>query len=109
MKYSVDMGSVARIDRTLGPRGAAWLKAPYPGVDDAAESEKGAESIFSLYGAADATVSAQVEGRSKPVEFSLGDAYDKGRSRRGSLMLERLGGRKQWMMARSPSHSLYPV
>ncbi|MFC1525961.1 CehA/McbA family metallohydrolase [Candidatus Latescibacterota bacterium] len=93
----VDMGSVARTDRTIGPRGAAWLKAPYTGADNATEPEKGAESIFSLYGATDATVSAKVKGRPKPVEFSLGEAYDKGRSRSGNLTLERLGGSKQWM------------
>ena len=93
----VDMGSVARTDRTVGPRGAAWLKAPYTGADNAAEPEKGAESIFSLYGAADAKVTAKVKGRPKPVEFSLGEAYDKGRSSRAGLTLERLGGSKQWM------------
>lgn len=93
----VDMGSVARTDRTIGPRGVAWLKAPYPGVDQVAEPDKGGESIFSLYGAADATITARVKGRPRPVEFSLGEAYGSGRSKRGNLTLERLGKSKQWM------------
>ena len=96
-ELEVSMGSVARADRTLGARGAAWLKAPYAGVDNAEEPAGGAESIYSIYGAADATVAARVKGRRKPVEFSLGEAHARGRSRRGDLALERLGGQKQWM------------
>ena len=94
---TVDMGSVARTDRTIGPRGAAWLKAPYAGVDNAAEPGTDGETIYSIYGAEDATVSARLKGRKKPVEFSLGEAYATGRSASGSVTLARLGGRKQWM------------
>ena len=93
----VDMGSVARTDRSIGERGTAWLKAPYAGVDSAGEPEKDGQNIYSIYGAADATVSARLKGRKNPVEFSLGEAYDKGESARGGISLERLGGRKQWM------------
>ena len=93
----VDMGDVARTDQTAGPRGAAWIKSDYAGADNAREPDKGSESIFSIYGAADAAITAKVKGRPKPVEFSLGEAYDKGRSKRGGLTLERLGGRRQWM------------
>ena len=95
--FKVDMGSVAREDRTIGPRGAAWLKAPYAGVDSASEPDREGEIIYSIYGAADATVSAQLEGRKRPVTFSLGEAYESGKSVRSGLALERLGGRKQWM------------
>ncbi|MDP7132782.1 MAG: CehA/McbA family metallohydrolase [Planctomycetota bacterium] len=93
----VDMGAIARTDHTIGQRNASWLKAPYAGVDSAAESEKSGEDIYSIYGAADATVSASVEGRKKPVELSLGEAYETGKSQRGNIALERLGGPKQWM------------
>ena len=96
-QLDVDMGAVARTDRTIGARGAAWTRAGYAGADNAEEPAKGAESIYSIYGAADATVSAQLKGRSKPVEFSLGEAHQRGRSKRGNVSLERLGGGKQWM------------
>ena len=96
-ELDVDLGAVARTDRTIGARGAAWLKAPYPGVDSAAEPEKDAEDIYSIYGAADATVSAKLEGQKKAVEFSLGEAHEAGKSVRGNVALERLGGPKQWM------------
>jgi len=93
----VDMGAVARTDQTIGPRGGTWLRARYAGVDWAGEPEKDGENIYSIYGAADATVRAKLKGRKNPVEFSLGEAYDKGKSARRSVALERLGGRKQWM------------
>ena len=93
----VDMGAVARTDRTIGARGAAWTRAGYAGVDHAEEPDKDAESIYSIYGAADATVSARLKGRSQPVDFSLGQAHKGGRSKRGNVTLERLGGAKQWM------------
>ena len=96
-EVEVEMGSVARTDGTIGPRGAAWLKAPYAGADSAGESNEKGEKIFSIYGAADATVKAKMKGRKKPVEFSLGEAYEKGKSVRGGVALERLGGKKQWM------------
>ena len=93
----VDMGAVARVDKTIGPRGAAWVKAPYAGVDNSAEPVKDGESIYSIYGATDATVSVNLKGRKKPVDLSLGDAHHKGKSVSGGVTLERLGGRKQWM------------
>ena len=93
----VDMGAVARTDETIGPRNAAWLKSPHAGVDSTPDPVKGAEKIYSIYGAEDATVSAKVEGRKEPVSLSLGEAYETGKSVRGSVALERLGGPKQWM------------
>jgi hypothetical protein len=93
----VDMGAVARTDRTIGPRGAAWLRAPYAGVDGVGEPERGGEEIYSIYGAADATVSAKIEGRKEAVRLSLGEAYETNKSVRSSVCLERLGGPKQWV------------
>lgn len=93
----VDLGAVARVDQTTGPRSSRWLKSACTGLDGAPDEREDGEPIFSLYGAADATVSASIKGRKKPVEFSLGEAYTKGKSTRGQLALERLGGRKQWM------------
>jgi hypothetical protein len=93
----VDMGAVARVDHTLGARGKAWLRSPYAGLTTAEEPERNGEDIFSIYGARDATVSARLAGRAAPVEFSLGEAYDSGICRRREILLERLGGAKQWM------------
>ena len=93
----VDMGSVARTDQTIGPRNAAWIKSGYAGADNQSEPVKDGEAIYSIYGAADATVSARLKRRKEPVEFSLSEAYKTGKSVRGGVTLERLGGRKQWM------------
>ncbi|MDP7114968.1 MAG: tetratricopeptide repeat protein, partial [Myxococcota bacterium] len=54
-------------------------------------------AVYSIYGAADATVSARLQGSKNPVEFSLGEAHQTGKSTRGRVTLERLGGAKQWM------------
>jgi len=91
------MGAVARRDQTIGPRGKAWLKAAYAGVDGAADPSKDGEDIYSIYGAADATVSAEIEGRKQAVNFSLAEAYETSRSLRDGVSLERLGGSKQWV------------
>ncbi|MFA6107743.1 MAG: CehA/McbA family metallohydrolase [Candidatus Latescibacterota bacterium] len=96
-ELQVQLGAVARADRTTGPRGAAWLKAPYAGADEADEAPAAGETIYSIYGAADAVVTAKAKGRSRPARLSLGEAYTHGRSARDGLVLERLGGRKQWM------------
>lgn len=97
-RLSVDMGVVAREDRTLGPRGRAWLASPYTGVTQAEEPEKGGESVFSIVGARDATVLARLAGRRGAAGLSLGEAYETGSSSSsGDVRLERLGGRRQWM------------
>ncbi|MHC4714449.1 MAG: CehA/McbA family metallohydrolase, partial [Planctomycetota bacterium] len=93
----VDMGAVARVDRTIGPRGKGWLKSPYTGATLANEPEKSGEDVFSIYGAYDATVSVRLANRKRPVEFSLGRAYESGVSRQGRVRLERLGGVKRWV------------
>jgi hypothetical protein len=94
---NVDLGSVARTDETLGPRGKRWLSVPYGGLNYEPEPARDAEKVYSIYGARDATVSVALEGRKNPAEFSLGEAYETGASSRGRVKLERLGGRKQWM------------
>jgi len=96
-KVEVNLGAVARTDRTIGPRGNAWLRSPYTGVTDTAEPESGGEDILSVYGARDATVAVKLADRKTPLEFSLGEAYETGSSARGGVKLERLGGQKQWM------------
>jgi len=93
----VDLGAVARVDRTLGPRGERWLKKPYAGAAYVPEPERGPEDIFSIYGARDATVSVTLAGSRSAIDFSLGEAYETGASARGRARLERLGGSKQWM------------
>ena len=96
-KVEVDMGSVARTDETLGPRGKRWLSTPYGGLNYEQEPARDGEKVYSIYGARDATVSVGLEGRKKAVELSLGEAYETGESKRGIVRLERLGGKKQWM------------
>ena len=93
----VDLGAVARVDRTLGARGKPWLRSHYAGLAAAVEPEKKGEDIFSIYGARDATVSARVAGSGRRIELSLGEAYETGASACGGIVLERLGGAKQWM------------
>ncbi|MEW6754276.1 MAG: CehA/McbA family metallohydrolase [Candidatus Latescibacterota bacterium] len=92
----VDMGAVARVDAAGARRGRTWLRAPHAGLDQAAETDSG-ERLYSLYGAADATVSARLKGERRPVAFSLGEAHSRGRSTSGRWTLARLGGRKQWV------------
>ena len=96
----VDLGDVARIDRTLGPRNKQWLHSPYTGVTDADEPEKNGEDIFSIYGARDATVAVSLANLKRPTEFNLGETYETGSSASGAARLERCGGRKQWMQVR---------
>jgi hypothetical protein len=93
----VDMGAVARVDRTLGPRDRRWLQSPFTGVTNAPEPPRKSESVFAIHGAADATVSALIDGRRRPARFSLGEAATTGKSSDGGLTLERLGGARQWM------------
>jgi len=94
---NVDLGSVARVDRTIGPRGKTWLTSAYAGAVYADEPERNGEDVFSIYGARDATVSVDLAGRKNAVDLSLGEAYETGASARGRIKMERLGGSKQWM------------
>ena len=96
-KAEVDLGSVARIERTTGPRGKQWLDSPYIGAMQGKEPDRGSENLLEIYGAPDATVSVTLEGARKPMRFSLGEAFHRGRSRTRGGVLEVLGRHRQWM------------
>jgi hypothetical protein len=95
-QVEVDLGGVARMHASPGPRGTSWLNSPYAGLNNR-EPDRGAEDLIEIYGAEDATVSVKLEGRERPVDFRLGDAFSKGRSAAGNTALEVLGGQRQWM------------
>ena len=103
---SVDQGGVARVERTTGNRGRRWLAADDVGVNApvnsrlAAQSET-SEDILHLFGAKDATVNVTLEGRKKAIDFTLGEAFESGKSTRGEAALEVLGRRRQWMRVRT--------
>jgi len=99
-KADVDLGSVARIEHTKGPRGKAWLDSPYTGVMHPQEPERGGEDLLEIYGAPDATVSVTLEDSKKPMHFSLGEAFHRGSSRTPEGTLEVLGRHRQWMQVR---------
>ncbi|MFC1671812.1 CehA/McbA family metallohydrolase [Planctomycetota bacterium] len=94
-KAEIDLGIVTRIEHTDGPRNAAWLKSGYAGTQSK-EEDRG-EDLIEAVGAEDATMSVKLKGRTKPVDFSLGEAFKKGRSRSGSAVLQVLGQTRQWM------------
>ncbi|MFC1737085.1 CehA/McbA family metallohydrolase, partial [Candidatus Hydrogenedentota bacterium] len=98
----VDLGTVVRMEHTHGSRGKTWLKSKYVGVNsrhDAGvlEPERNSEDVMDLAGAEDGSVDVQLEGRKKPVSFSLGEAFHKGRSKKGNASLEILDREHQWM------------
>jgi hypothetical protein len=110
-KAEVDLGSVARIEHTQGPRDKAWLDSAYTGVMQTQEPERGGEDLIEIYGAPDATVSVTLEDSKKPMHFSLGEAFHRGRaltdrvarpggSRTPEGTLEVLGQHRQWMQVR---------
>jgi hypothetical protein len=101
-KAEVDLGGVARVERTTGPRSKAWLKAPQAALNSpwgaaAREPDRGAEDLIQVFGAEDATLSVTLEGREKPLAFSLGEAFHTGKSASGPAVLESLGRQRQWM------------
>lgn len=94
---AVDLGAVARVDHTIGPRGKAWLQSPYAGLVQGDEPARDPEDVFSIYGARDASVTVTLADRKEPVALSLGEAYETGVAALGDIQLERLGGGKQWV------------
>lgn len=98
-KAEVDLGGVARIERTSGPRGKAWLKSPHVGTQGK-EPESSGEDLIEAFGAKDATLSVTLEGKNKPIDFSMGESFNKGRSPSGKASLEVLGKKRQWMQVK---------
>jgi hypothetical protein len=95
----LDLGGVARIEKTKGPVGRRWLASPYVGLAQAREPAGGAESLIEAFGSEDATLSVTLTGRKKPLEFSLGEAFSRGSApaASGRARLEVLGRTRQWM------------
>jgi len=92
----VDFGTVTRIERSAGPRGKRWLTSPYlPTI--APEPAPGAEDLVEVVAARDATLSVRLEGRKRPLRFSVGQAFHEGRSGAGNVRLEVLGRERQWV------------
>jgi len=95
----VDLGTVARIERTTGPRGKGWLGSPYAGLNNVDEPVRGAEDVIEAVGAEDATLSVKLTGRRGTLRFPLGEAFDRGSApaESGGARLEMLDGGRQWM------------
>ncbi|MEW6359121.1 MAG: CehA/McbA family metallohydrolase [Planctomycetota bacterium] len=96
----VDLGGVARVFPSAGPRGKEWVASDYAGATMAQEPTKGTEDLIEAFGARDAKLSVNLDGQKKPVDFSLGEAFEKGRNKTGRMSLEALGRRRQWMQVR---------
>jgi hypothetical protein len=104
-KADVDLGTVVRVERTDGPRGAGWLKSKDAGVSIPAHryvrsgTDRG-EDLVEAVGSEDATLSVKLEGKKKPLNFSLGDAFHNGKDKSGRATLQVLGQKRQWMTVR---------
>ena len=99
VQSDVDLGSVARIEHTRGPRDDEWVTSEFAGTF-AEEPERDGEDLLELYGAEDATVSVLLEGDEEPVQFNLGDAFREGSSPSDGARLDVLGQKRQWMQVR---------
>lgn len=96
---AVDLGSVARVEKTLGPRGKAWLDSPFRGTWSGEPARNG-EDLLEIVAAEDAVLSATLDGDRKPLAFPVGEAFDRGVSRCGRARLEVLGRQRQWVTVR---------
>jgi len=98
-KADVDLGGVVRIEQTKGPRGRKWLNSPCAGLYQAEEPSQQSEDLIEAFGSEDATLSVQVEKKGKPLEFSLGEAFNRGTApaSSGRAKLQVLGKTRQWM------------
>ena len=98
-KAEIDLGGVARIERTRGPRGKRWLASPYAGLREAEEPAAGSESLIEAFGSEDASLSVTLEGKRRPLKFSLGEAFHRGKASAssGKAKLQVLGKTRQWM------------
>ena len=59
----VDLGGVARVKKTSGPRGAKWLSSPYAGLSGAQEPAGRGEGLIEAFGSEDATLSVKLADR----------------------------------------------
>jgi len=95
----VDLGGVARIEKTAGPRGRKWLSSAYAGLVRAEEPAAGPEDVVEAFGAEDATLSVKLARRGGRLKFPLGEAFRRGAARdsTGRASLQVLGKDRQWM------------
>jgi hypothetical protein len=93
----VDLGGVARIEKTRGPRGRKWLAGREAGLHWSSEPDAGAEDLVEAFGAEDATLSVKVAGGRRPLTFSLGGAFHSGQDACRGAELQALGRRRQWV------------
>lgn len=100
-KVQVDLGSVVRIEKSTGPRGKKWLDSPYVGLSARGfvEPATNAEDLVEVVGAEDATLSVKLKGKRRPLDFSVGQAFHRGRApaHSGKGTLQVLGKTRQWM------------
>ena len=99
-RADVDLGGVARIEHTQGPRGRTWLRSPHAGLARAPEPGKQAEDLVEAFGSEDASLEVQLKGKRGKLSFPLGQAFHKGTAAESSgkpAKLEVLGKRRQWM------------
>ncbi len=98
-EVELDLGGVARIEQTKGPRGSKWLNSPYAGLSQAKEPSGKSESLVEAFGSEDATLTVKLAGRRKRLEFSLGDAFHGGGAPAAGAgaRLHVLGKSRQWM------------
>ena len=95
----VDMGIVARIEKTTGRRNQRWVSSPYAGLNGAVEPTGKPEDIIHALGSEDATLSVKVPGTRGRLKFPLGEAFRRGSApaESGKARLEVLGRDRQWM------------
>ena len=99
-KAEIDLGIIARVEHTAGPRDKKWIDAPETGPSIVKETKNEGEDVLQITGAPDATVSVTMKGQKKPVKFSLGEAFDKGRSKSRGNALEVLDKSHKWLQVR---------
>jgi len=100
VKAEVDLGTVTRIEHTDGPRDETWLDDPSVATMRRNAPPPEGEDLIEAVGAEDATLTVRLEGKKKPLSFSLGQAFRGGTSTLKKGTLEVLGRERQWMHVR---------
>jgi hypothetical protein len=96
----IDLGVINRTEKTDTPRGKAWLESDHVGSMRGDEITDKREDLLEITAAPDATVSVTLEGKKKPLEFSLGEAFDEGSTASGGSEMRILDRHHQWMKIR---------